>query len=310
MALYQNHVGLHISKSKLQLVEVINNNNNFILGNVDEEYFPEFLSFKDRESKIISILQSALDELFLRKPINSSTVSFSLPNTSFKTFDIPFDKSLIKDDLIEHLNWELSVLYPESKGEDYSIQNIKITDGDYREGSNAITFAIDKSILKTLYKFSQRNNLQIKFVDHEHMSANSIIFLEQDKNKESLFCSIYFDDNYFSIMLIHQFKPIYFRSRTFRNPNELLNVADIELNKIQSLVGNLSHISKSYLHGSVYSKNILEQINLLSDLDFHYANPFELIHIEEPMKDAKIITDKYNLFCAAAGVAYRLALQL
>jgi len=64
MALYHNHVGLHISKSKLQLVEVINKNNNFILGNVDEEYFPEFLSFEDRESKIISILQSAFDGLF------------------------------------------------------------------------------------------------------------------------------------------------------------------------------------------------------------------------------------------------------
>lgn len=307
MALYQNHVGLHISKSKLQLVEVINKNNNFILWNVDEEYFPEFLSFEDRESKIISILQSALDELFLRKPIKSSSASFSLPNTSFKTFDIPFDKSLIKDDLAEHLNWELSVLYPESKGEEYSLQNIKITDGDYREGSNAIVFALEKTTLKILHKFCQRNNLHIKFVDHEHMSANSIIFLEQDKNKESLFCSIYFEDNYFSIMLLHQFRPIYFRTRKFRNPNELLTAANIELSKIQSLVGDLSHISKSYLHGSVYSKNILEQINLLSDLDFYYANPFELIQIEEPIKGAKIIKEKYNLFCAAAGVAYRLA---
>lgn len=307
MALYQNHVGLHISAAKLQLVEVINNNNNFILGNVDEEYFPEILSFEDRESKIISILQSALDQLLLRKPIKSSSVSFSLPNTLFKTFDIPFDKSLIKDDLVEHLNWELSVLYPESKGEEYSIQNIKITDGDYREGNNAIVFALNKTTLKTLTKFCLRNNLHIKFVDHEHMSANSIIFLEQNKNKDSLFCSIYLDDTYFSTMLLHKFRPIYFRSIKFRDPNELLTVADNELKKIKSLVGNLSQISKSYLHGSVYSQNILEQINLLSDLDFYYANPFELIQIEEPIKDAKTIKEKYNLFCAAAGVAYRLA---
>jgi len=307
MALYHNHVGLHISKSKLQLVEVINKKNNFILENVDEEYFPEFLSFEDRESKIISILQSALDELFLRKPVKSSAVSFSLPNTSFKTFDIPFDKSLAKDDLVEHLKWELSVLYPESNVEKYSIQNIKITDGDYREGNNAIVFALEKTTLKILHKFSQRNNLHIKFIDHEHMAANSIIFLEQDKNKESLFSSIYFGDNYFSIMLLHKFRPIYFRSRKFQNPNELLTAADNELNTIKSLVGDLSHISKSYLHGSVYSKNILEQINLLSDLEFNYANPFELIKIEGPIKGAEIIKEKYNLFCAAAGVAYRLA---
>jgi len=243
----------------------------------------------------------------LRKPVKSSYVSFSLPNTSFKTFDIPFDKSLIKDDLADHLKWELSVLYPESKGEQYSIQNIKITDGDYREGSNAIVFALENTILKTLNKFCRRNNLQLKFVDHEHMSANSIIFLEQSKNKEDLFCSIYAHDNYFSIMLLHQFRPIYFRNRNFRNPSELLTAADTELNKIQSLVGDFSHISKSYLHGSVYSKNILEQINLLSDLEFTYANPFELIEIDEKIKGTEIIKEKYNLFCAAAGAAYRLA---
>lgn len=307
MALYQNHAGLHISKSKLQIVEVLNKNNKFILGNVDEEYFPEFLSFKDEESKIINILQSAFDELLLRKPLNSDSISFSLPNTSFKAFDIPFDKSLTKDDLLEHLNWELSVLYPDEIGGNYLIQNIKITDGDYRAGSNAIVFAMEKSTLQILYKFCHKNNLSLKFVDHEHMSANSIIILEQNKNKEALFCSVYINDNYFSLMLLHQFRPIYYRNRKFGTPEELISVAGKELARVKKTLGDISHVSESYLHGAVYSENILEQINLLSDLNFIYSNPFGVIDVEEPVKDSGLVKEKYNLFCSAAGVAYRVA---
>jgi hypothetical protein len=307
MTLYQNHAGLHISKSKLQIVELIHRNDRFILGNVDEENFQDFFSFNDRESKIISILQSAYNGLVSRRPVKSSSISFSLSNSSFKSFDIPFDKSLAKDDLLEHLIWELSVLYPELKGGNYLIQNVKVTGGDYREGSNMIVFVLEKNILRTLYKFCQRNNLNLRFVDHEHMSANSIIFLEHEKNKDSLFCSIYINDNYFSIMLLHQFRPIYFRNREFHNPDEFITVANNEIDNIRSLVGDLSHISASYLHGSVYSKSILGQINMLSDLEFTYSNPFSKIDIDDMIKDTEFIKEKYNLFCAAAGVAFRVA---
>lgn len=307
MSLYQNQAGLHISKSKLQIVEVLNKNGRFILGNVDEEYFPDVLSFSDRESKIISILQNAFSELVSRKPLKSSSVSFSLPNSSFKSFDIPFDKSLAKDDLLDHLKWELSVLYPDLKSGDYLIRNIPVTTGDYREGNNIIVFVLEKNILKTLYKFCQRNNLNLKFVDHEHMSANSIIFMENDKDKESLFCSIYINDNYFSIMLLHQFKPVFFRNRQFHSPEEFMTVAKNELDNLRSLVGDLSHISASYLHGSVYSENTFEQINLLSDLNFTYSNPFSRIEKGDNLKDSELIRVKYNSFCAAAGVAFRVA---
>jgi hypothetical protein len=108
-------------------------------------------------------------------------------------------------------------------------------------------------------------------------------------------------------MLLHQFKPIYYRNRKFGTPDELISVADKELTRVKTALGDISHISESYLHGSLYSKNILEQINVLSDLNFVYSNPFGIIDVEEPVKDSGLVKEKFNLFCAAAGVAYRVA---
>ena len=86
-----------------------------------------------------------------------------------------------------------------------------------------------------------------------------------------------------------------------------MTVAKNELDNLRSLVGDLSHISASYLHGSVYSENTFEQINLLSDLNFTYSNPFSRIEKGDNLKDSELIRVKYNSFCAAAGVAFRVA---
>jgi hypothetical protein len=108
-------------------------------------------------------------------------------------------------------------------------------------------------------------------------------------------------------MLLHQFKPIYFRNRQFHSPEEFLTVAKNELDNLRSLVGDLSHISASYLHGSVYSDKTLEQINMLSDLNFTCSNPFSRIEKGDKLRDSELIKNKYNSFSAAAGVAFRVA---
>ncbi len=52
MSLSFNNVGININETKIQVVELNNNGDEFRVENIDEEYFPELLNFDDKEGKI------------------------------------------------------------------------------------------------------------------------------------------------------------------------------------------------------------------------------------------------------------------
>jgi len=105
MSFFYNHCGISISESKLQLVEVKYSDNNFIIENVEEEYFNEFLDFNFKETKFISILQSAFNNIIFRKPINAEYISFSLPLELFYINKIPIESTYSPKEQIEYYKW-------------------------------------------------------------------------------------------------------------------------------------------------------------------------------------------------------------
>ena len=93
---FENHVGITITNSKIQLVEIIFNNNRFYLNNVDEAYFNEPVNFDDdKETKISSRIQGAFNEILIKKPLESKSVSFALPFELFNSLQVPYDNTLL-----------------------------------------------------------------------------------------------------------------------------------------------------------------------------------------------------------------------
>src|SRR3989337_2859291 len=124
---YENHAGFTLSGSKLQVVEITNQDEQFFLENVDEAYFNEPLNFeKDKETQISALLQGAFNELIIRKALKSNSVSFTLPFELFYTAQLPYDNTLLHQDIIDEFRWELSVLYPFAQVKDLVIQYIEI----------------------------------------------------------------------------------------------------------------------------------------------------------------------------------------
>src|ERR1035438_3985362 len=77
---FENHAGFNISSSRLQVVEINFKSDQFLLENVDEAYFNERLNLEfDKETKINSLLQSAYNEILIRKPFKCNFVSFTVP---------------------------------------------------------------------------------------------------------------------------------------------------------------------------------------------------------------------------------------
>ena len=110
---FENHAGFNISSSKLQVVEVNYEGEQFKLVNVDEAYFNDPIDLeKDKDTKISALLQGAFDELLIKKSLKATSISFTLPFELFHITQVPYDNTLLYQDMIDQFRWELSVLYP------------------------------------------------------------------------------------------------------------------------------------------------------------------------------------------------------
>ena len=93
--MFNNHAGINLTESKLQLVEICYKEDSFYLENVNQSVHFESLTPDFPESKIISILQESFNKLTKKKPLASKNISFALPNNFFNIFEVPFLNNIV-----------------------------------------------------------------------------------------------------------------------------------------------------------------------------------------------------------------------
>ncbi len=306
MLLFQNNAGFNITKSKLQLVEVNYTENDFYLENVDEEYFSDFIDSSVKETKFISILQSAFNSLVLRNPLKSNFVSFSLPYDFFKIVTIPFDNTLIEADLKEYVEWEFSVLFPHSYQKEYTLRYAKVDNSDLLKKNKLIIYAVEKRILKLLHKFSIKNNFTIKFVDNVHLSANSIILSDSEFNKLQNSVSIYLTDDSVNFMLLEGASPVYLQSFHYSNINDLITAFSDGFNALQKINIDSGLFHKAYIFTDSVSDAIIEQVKTKLNVNLLRLNPFEQILQNPTIKENQLTQKKLLLFSSCLGTVLRI----
>jgi len=145
----EDHTGFTLTSSKIQFVEVGFKNEKFILQNIDEVYFDERLNLtEDKETKITSVLQTAFNELLIKNRTSASTASFTLPVEMFYTVQIPYDNTLLYQDLLEEIRWELSVLYPFVNPKELVIQHIEIEKNKIVDRNTILVSALRRKYLQ------------------------------------------------------------------------------------------------------------------------------------------------------------------
>ncbi|MEW6703168.1 MAG: hypothetical protein AB1298_10700, partial [Bacteroidota bacterium] len=65
--MFKNHVGINLTESKLQLVEICYKEDSFFLENVDQSVLNEILTPSLAENKIINALQNSFDKITKKK---------------------------------------------------------------------------------------------------------------------------------------------------------------------------------------------------------------------------------------------------
>ena len=143
-------LGLWIGNWLIRLVELVYTNDEFLLENVDEEIFDESLSSSTIDKNFANVLRNSFQNIISRKQLRSHNISFSLDPAFFEVFEVPFDNTLLRADLLNHFKWELNKLKPKFNGSDFLIQNIELQKIDEHSQHHSAVLALKKSIFNSL----------------------------------------------------------------------------------------------------------------------------------------------------------------
>jgi Tfp pilus assembly PilM family ATPase len=305
---FENHAGFNISSSRLQVVEINFKSDQFQLENVDEAYFNENLNLEhDKETKINSLLQSAYNELLIKKPLKSNFVSFTLPLDLFHIMQVPYDNTLLNQDLIDEFRWEYSILYPYLPFNELVIQYMEIDKNKLNEAGTAIVIGLPRKFLQIIHNFCAYNKLKIRFIDNAHIASDRALFVNNVLIDKGLILSVYFSDNNLSLIYSYDSKPVYFKVIPVNDAGQITSILLDEINNNLYIKVNKNFIENAFIAGEDVSISLAKSLSDAIGLNFKYFNPFEKIKPEASLYQNKCFIEKYNSFSPAAGIALRLA---
>ena len=303
--MFNNHIGINLTETKLQLVEISFKEDSFYLENVDQTIHSENLSTTCTEEKLISILQSSFNKITKKKPLNSQSVSFALPNNYFKIFEVPYDDSLVKKDLHEHFRWEISILFPECDKDNFFIQHIEIDKSTIRQEKKAIIFAVAKNLVTAINKFCKQNKLNLKYIDNAHLASNAFLYLDKHQINNEITLSIYVDQKFSSISAMDGNMPFYFKVLDPATQN-IFDELTAAVNKLNDFNLSLNNFERVLLYGQDLTDEFENKLKLFFGPSLNIVNPFERLKAENTIIKNPLYRIKFNSFTAATGIAIRI----
>jgi Tfp pilus assembly PilM family ATPase len=308
MAGYESHIGLTFSNTKLQLVEIIYQDKQFLLDKVDEAYFSEPLNPEsDKETKINSLLQSAFNEMLIKRPLKSSSASFAFPLELFHIMQVPYDNTLLHQDLIEEFKWEFSILFPFISVNDLVIQYMEVEKNSLMNYNSIIVIAVQRKYLQLILNFCELNKLKLKFIDNIHTASERALTLNYPFAAKGLTMSVFVTNAFLSLIFSLEGKPVYFKVMPLNDAGEIPALLLNETTANDSFKINRNLISNAFISGEGLSETVIETLSNTLGIDFTYYNPFYKIKPDSNLFTNKFYLEKNNAFSPAAGVAFRLA---
>lgn len=307
MAGFENHAGFSLSSTKLQVVEVNYIGDQFRLVNVDEAYFNDPIDFEnDKDIKISALIQGAFDELLIKKPLNCSSVSFTLPFETLYSMQVPYENTMLYQDLIEEFRWELSLLYPYVAVKNLAIQFYEIERCIFNETSSALVFAVPRRFIQLIDNFCRKNNLRLRFVDNLHLAAERSLSVSNALVYKGLTLSIHFNNKFLSILFAFNGKPLHFKVIPLKDASEITDHLIKETHHSTTLKIERNQIEAAFISGDEISGSVVQALKKVIGLDFIQFNPFDKIRPLPELYENKFYLEKYNSFATAAGIAFRL----
>lgn len=321
MLVNKNRIGFNVSKSKLQLIEIVKQNNEFYIENIDESYFNVLLNFnEDKETKILSNLQLAFNDLNLKNNLKSQIASFSLSPHFFYIYQTPYENSLLSKDLLKEIKWEFSILYPFLNSNDFIFQFYEVEKNPLKTENTMIVLAINKKSVNVISNFCKSNNLKLSTIDYAHfasdltfpvgisqrgMPTDSQSFASLEL-QNSLVLSLYFSDNILSIELLYNRKPIFLEVIPVPDISKINQIINENLFYRDDINLEKKNISQVFITGENLTKNFVNYLEKNLEKKFNLFNPLSFVKAKSQVIKNINYLEKNNSFSSAAGIAYRM----
>lgn len=300
----QSCVGLNLTASKLQFVEVENESDNLLVNNFGQAFINPPIYFDDQnELQILEQLQASFDELRIRKQIKSSTVSFTLPPELFITVQLPYDTNLNQTEIREEFNWEVSQLYPFIPVEELAIKFYELDSSFLPGNNNALVVALNKKYLLLIKKFCLHNSLTPKLVDNASITANNFInsfYID----KKQITIHIFNSRSSITLFINIYSKPAFVKVFPKRVVNYINKISEEISNKNIKAVTNNSHLV-AIISGDDLDSEIVAEIGRGTELVFEKFNPFDIVKLKPDFQNNEIKLDNFSSFVSSAGIASR-----
>jgi len=301
---FQRCVGINLTASKLQFVEIEKESDQLQVFNLGQTFIsPPIIYDKQDETLIQQQLQTSFDELKIRNPISSNIASFTLPPELFITIQLPYEVNLNQKEIREEFNWEISRLFPFISVEEIAIKFYEL-DGSFLPGkNNALVVALNKSFLLLIKNFCLKNNLTPKLVDNASITANSFINNYLENNKKSVTINIFNSKNSITLFINISSKPAYVK--VFPKQDDYINklIGEISRDNFKEVVNN--SFKSAILSGEELDGELLAEIGRGTELIFEKFNPFEVVKFKPELKKDEITSDQFISFTSAIGIASR-----
>ncbi len=307
MSIFEGRIGVDISANKIQVVELGFNGNEFILNYIDEAYFEDSINLKtDKEAKIHSILQIALNEILMKRIFSTNKIAVTLPVELFLIHQLPFDNTLLQHDVLEEFKWEYSILYPHLKVDELAFQSYEIIKNPFYQLNSCIVAAINKKHLNTVLSFFLKNNFELKFVDNSHFAFDKALNLSASANLDGVNLSVFYAANILSVELLHNGKPFYYKYFKLNAISEIYKVIEHLLTGSENIKVSKNEINVIYFGGEEVNPAFIQSFEEKIQIKVINFNPFSNLLAEKSLNTSKFYKEKNYMFASAAGISYRL----
>jgi len=298
-------VGISLTATKLQFIEIEKDFNTLQAVNFGQTFLSQSLNFELHDEKIIQDqLQSAYDEIKIRNPVTSSTASFALPPELFITIQLPFDSNLNQNEIREEFNWELSQLYPFMNVDELALKFYELDNIFSTVRNNALIVALNKKYLIMIKDFCHKNNLTPKLVDNSSITANTFINNQMKGKKSNTGINIFNSKNLFTLFININSKPVYVKvfNKHFREWMETFR-NEISANKIKEVL--IDPLINTTVSGEELETEIHSELEKSTSKVFGKFDPFDFIKLKRETDDQLISPEENMCFTSAAGIASR-----